>query len=81
MGLFQYFDKTYISTDMKLMKPQKEICIKVLNELNILLNESVFIDDKVKYVDAAKNVGINELLFENFNKLKKDLIKLNIKIH
>ena len=78
IGLFDYFEKIYISTEMNLMKPQAEIYLKVLDDLGYSPNETLFIDDKPKYVNASKKVGMNAILFQNIDKLKKDLDSFSI---
>jgi HAD superfamily hydrolase (TIGR01509 family) len=78
--LFKYFEKSYLSTEMHLMKPELEIYLKILEDLQCLPNETVFIDDKTKYVNASKKVGMNAILFQNILQLKKELAFLSIKV-
>ena len=74
-GLFDYFERAYISVDMGLMKPELEIYKRVLEDLGCLAEECLFIDDKLEYVEAAKKVGMNAIKFENLEQLKIDLQK------
>lgn len=77
-GLFDYFDKAYISTEMNARKPDPEIYHKVLEDLSLLPEEAVFIDNKLEYVEGARNVGINGILFEGIEKLREDLKEIGI---
>ena len=77
-GLFRLFDKTFISTDIHLMKPQTAIFRKVLKDINCRPREVIFIDDKIDHVSHAQKLGLNSMLFENLNKLKKNLVSLRV---
>ena len=68
-GLFDYFDRSYISAEMGLMKPQKEIYLGVLKDLDISSGKALFIDDNQKYVDGARDAGISSILFKNYTQL------------
>jgi len=72
-GLFDYFDKAFMSTELKMLKPDLEIYSKVLEELNCFPNETIFIDDKIENVAAANKLGINGLHFSNLNQLRSDI--------
>lgn len=53
------FDKFYLSHEINLSKPNKEIFEFVLNENNLKPNECIFIDDKKENTDAASKLGIH----------------------
>lgn len=77
---FSFFDYKFLSFDLGLMKPEKEIYEHTLKELNTKPEECVFIDDKVENVEAAKNLGINGIVFQNKEQLKQELEKLGMKV-
>ncbi len=80
IGLFDYFDKVYLSTELGLMKPQEDIYLKVLREIHCKPEEVVFIDDNEDYTKIAKDVGMNVIVYKNSEQLKKELsIILNLK--
>lgn len=79
-GLFALFIKSYISTDLKMMKPDAEIYKFVLNDLQVKPNEAVFIDDKQEYTDASLKLGINSILYTNIDQLKVALNNLSIRL-
>ena len=54
-----YFEETFLSYEMHLAKPDKAIFEKVLEEANLLPEETLFIDDSEAYCKAAEEVGIH----------------------
>ena len=69
-----FFDKAYYSHQMKMRKPDTEIYKQVLEENNLLADETLFIDDNAENLRGAEQLGIHTLLvtsekslFEFFN--------------
>ena len=58
-SLDQYFHRAYYSQHMKKRKPEPEIFIQVLNENHLQAAETLFLDDNIHNIDAAKSVGIH----------------------
>lgn len=56
-------DKIFVSYELGLLKPDAEIYKQVLRLLKAKPEEVVFIDDKLKNVEAAKSIGINGIVF------------------
>ena len=54
-----YFEKTFLSYEMHLAKPDKAIFEKVLQDANLLPEETLFIDDSEANCKAAEEVGIH----------------------
>lgn len=72
--VFNLFDSCFISSDYKLIKPDKDIYIKMLEINNLNPKESVFIDDRLINVKAASDCGINAILFNgNYASLIQNL--------
>lgn len=57
------FDKLYLSYQMNLSKPGKEIFKEVLTQEGILPSESLFIDDAPKNIETAHELGFRVLLY------------------
>lgn len=57
-------DKTFVSYELGLLKPDKAIYQSVLAKLNVKPEEVIFIDDKRENVEAAKSLGINGIVFD-----------------
>lgn len=68
-------DKIFVSYELGLLKPDVEIYRQVLKKLNARPEEVVFIDDKLKNVEAAKSIGIYGIVF-NKDTIIKDVRKL-----
>lgn len=77
-NLTDYFEKILISSVIGYEKYDKEAFEYLVNYLGINPEEIIFIDNSQEYIDRAKEVGINGILFENLEKLKDDLKELNV---
>ena len=64
-GLERLFEKTYLSHEMGLRKPNPEIFNVVLNENNLVAEETLFIDDSPQHIASAKTLGIVTYHLEN----------------
>jgi putative hydrolase of the HAD superfamily len=56
-----YFDALYLSYRMKLMKPSEEIFRRVLIEEQVTPSECLFIDDGIRNVAAASQIGMSTM--------------------
>ncbi len=77
--LFDHFDRIFLSWEMKVAKPDVRAYRYVLKKLKIKPNECVFIDDKEENITSANSIGINGIVFKDYNLLVKELEKLNVK--
>ena len=69
-----------MSGEEKTRKPFPEIYRLTLNRYNMKAEESLFIDDNLRNVKAAIDIGINSVQFENAAKLSDYLDEIGIKI-
>ncbi len=53
-----YFEKMYLSYKVRMRKPDAEIFELLLKENNLLPEETLFIDDSIQHIEAAKKLGI-----------------------
>jgi len=74
--IFDLIDNIVVSGEVKQLKPNPEIYLTLLKKYNLKAEESLFIDDNIKNIEGAKNVGINAILFQGSEKLKEDLEKM-----
>jgi len=72
---FEFFIRSH---EVGFRKPNPKIYKIALKKLNLLPDECVFIDDKLKNVDAAKKLGMHGILFKNPKQLRNNLIKLGL---
>ncbi len=61
-NLNKYFKLSIISGDVKLRKPSKEI-YELINKHNIKYEDCIFIDDRIKNLIPAKELGFITILF------------------
>lgn len=72
-SLNDYFDSLYLSYKIGVMKPAKEFFMVVINNERISPEESIFIDDGSRNIDAARKLGFNTLCPKNGSDWHKDL--------
>lgn len=75
---FKLFQGGIVSYKEKLLKPEKEIYIRLLEEYNLKSEETIFIDDTLANIQGAEIVGINTIHFKNSQELMAKLNKLLI---
>ncbi|MFD0988770.1 HAD family hydrolase [Mariniflexile jejuense] len=74
----QWFEGIVVSGDEKTRKPFKEIYNITLERFNIIPENSVFIDDNLRNIEAANALGINGIHFKNPAELIQQLKTYNI---
>ena len=73
LELYDIFDTRFISSEMKKVKPNAETYEYVLEKTGHKAEESVFIDDNMKNVKGANDVGITGILFKDNKSLFEQL--------
>jgi putative hydrolase of the HAD superfamily len=68
------FDVLVWSYQLRMAKPDPAIYLHVLKELGTRAEETLFIDDKLVNVEAARALGIQAIQFSSVEKLREDLI-------
>lgn len=63
-GLGELFEKLWFSHQIGLAKPDPEIFRYVLKDAGLMAEETLFIDDTLVHVEAARSVGINAWYLE-----------------
>jgi epoxide hydrolase-like predicted phosphatase len=74
--LRELFDEVIISGEIGHVKPQPEIYQIAADKLGLSPQECVFIDDRRAYAQAAEQVGMHWIYYENYRQLVEDLEKL-----
>ena len=77
---FRLFDGGIISYKEKLLKPEIEIYLRLSHRYNIKPEETVFIDDGIDNIDAAKKLSFNTVLYYDPKDLIEKLRSYEIKI-
>ncbi len=68
------FDVLIWSYQHNLAKPERAIYELLLDKLGTAPEETLFLDDKIENIEAARALGIQGLVFTNVDQLRQDLI-------
>jgi epoxide hydrolase-like predicted phosphatase len=77
-GFYDAFDHVFLSNEIGLIKPDMEKYKHVIKKLDTKPKHCIFIDDKIRNLVPARELGIIVIRFESFEKLKENLNKLGI---
>ncbi len=72
------FDTIFRSCDIKLLKPEKQAYLHVLQSITAQPEECLFIDDQKENIRSAKNLHMKTVLFENVQLLEREFNKLGV---
>jgi len=72
-GFISWFDDGIFSHEVGVRKPNPKIYEYALQKGQVEPSESIFIDDKPKMLEPAREIGITGLVFESPEKLESDL--------
>ena len=75
-----WFEGIIVSGDEKTRKPFIDIYELTLNRFDIQADQSLFIDDNLRNIEAAKTLDINTIHFKSPHLLKEQLKDFNIHI-
>jgi len=78
--ILDLFGVKIFSNELGLEKPTHEIYKIVLKQLNLSPDETFFVDDLLENVEAANDLGIHGIHFENSDKLRKDIEDLGVNL-
>jgi 2-haloacid dehalogenase len=73
-----WFEGIVVSGQEKTRKPYKVFYDILLNRYDIDPARAVFIDDNIKNIQGANDVGLNTIHFTSASELEKDLVRLGI---
>jgi 2-haloacid dehalogenase len=73
-----WFDGRVVSGEEKSRKPYPEFYKLTLNRFNLKAQETLFIDDNLRNVEAAEALGIQCIRFENPGQLRAELEQRNV---
>ncbi len=74
------FHEVVYSYEAGLSKPNPDIFLFILKKLKVKPEECLFIDDYIKNIETAKDLGFNTIQFISAADLKKQLKQLKIKL-
>jgi 2-haloacid dehalogenase len=70
-----WFDGRVVSGDEKMRKPFPEFYQLILDRFELTPEETLFIDDNLRNVEAAEKMGLQTIRFESAQQLRDDLTK------
>ena len=70
IGINDFFDKAFISSTMKMLKPGREIFLESIRQTGFNADELLFIDDSPRNVEGARAVGMNAVDYVQGDSLK-----------
>lgn len=76
--IFRHFKKTFPSHVVGRRKPDPRIYWKVLKAIRLRPEETVFIDDMPRFVEAARKVGMKGVRYRSISQLKRELRKVGV---
>lgn len=74
-GLYKPFDPCLLSCEIGIEKPNPKAYEILITKLDLQAKDIVFIDDRPENTQAAKEIGIDALLFESLEQIRKELQK------
>lgn len=72
-GIFRLLDGRVISSEEHLVKPEREIYLRLLDRFGLAADECVFVDDKPENIEGAEKVGIKGIVFKDAAQFEKEL--------
>jgi putative hydrolase of the HAD superfamily len=80
-GVFDVFERFFLSYALGLRKPDQDIYLEVLRILGALPHQVFYVDDRKELVEASRAQGIRGFVFTGPPQLKKDLASCGININ
>lgn len=70
-----WFDGRLVSGEVNLRKPQLEIYELIISKFNLTPSETLFIDDNLRNINAAKETGLRCLHFQSPTQIRQFLVE------
>lgn len=77
-NFLHWFDGRVVSGEEKIRKPFREFYQRLLDRYNTQPEEALFIDDNLRNVKAAEEMGIKSIHFQNAKTLEAELLELKL---
>lgn len=77
-SFFKEFDAIVVSGEEKMIKPDKNIFLLLLDRYHLKAESCIFIDDNIHNIKAAEEVGLYGIHFESPTQLEKKLSSINL---
>lgn len=77
---YNMFDVVVFSCVERTKKPEREIYELTIQRLKTRPRQAVFIDDRPEYINGAKEVGLNTIVFKSGEQVKDELARFSVAI-
>ena len=77
-GYYHYFSKNFLSFETGFLKPDPRAYLQVIDYYKLSPEEIFFIDDQLRNVEAAQQLGIQAVVFKSTAQLTQELLKRDI---
>jgi 2-haloacid dehalogenase len=77
-NFLHWFDGRVVSGEEKMRKPFPQFYQKLLDRYHVKAEEALFIDDSLRNIKAAEELGIKSIHFQGPEQLKKELATLGV---
>lgn len=77
-SFFQLFDGEIVSYALKTVKPEREIYQALIDSYSLIPEETLFIDDSIENIMAAKKLSIKAIHFHDADSLRRELERFNV---
>lgn len=75
--IFEKSKKQFLSFEMKLRKNRVQAFQLMLNNLPYKAQELIFVDNNLNYIETAKSLGLNTILFDAKHNLENSLLEID----
>jgi putative hydrolase of the HAD superfamily len=75
---YDLFDVIVFSCAVGAMKPERKIYEITIERLGLAPEQTVFIDDRQEFINAAEQIRINAILFKDIERVKTELAQLGV---
>lgn len=80
LGLYSFFEYKFVSTELKLRKPDANIFEYASEKMNVAPERAVFMDNTPEWAKGATKVGMNSIVFRNPEQMKIELRNLGVNL-
>jgi epoxide hydrolase-like predicted phosphatase len=74
-SLALFFDRVYLSHRVGLRKPDPNIFELVINENNLKIEETLFIDDSLQHIESASKLGLKTIHLKDNMTMENDIFR------
>ncbi|CAN1132175.1 Flavin mononucleotide hydrolase 1, chloroplatic [Linum perenne] len=80
LDISEYLSWSFCSCTIGKRKPDPELYLEVVKQLQVDPSSCIFVDDRIRNVEAASEVGMNGVQFKNADSLLEDLARLGVNV-